>query len=157
MLHEEKKCSINVCTQSATSVAKTGHIAPNCPKGKGKGKGGKGKGKGKDGPKGKSKGKGGKGGCAICGDPGHWKNECPQNPEKGTGKTFSLCAIQEAPLSPKPNAIVVHNSFADLAEERSSDEDNDRVSTPVDSDDEDEIRVPDLGPIVSSSESESES
>ena len=39
----------------------------------GKDKGGKGKGKGKN------------GGCAICGAPEHWKNECPRN-KGGKGK-----------------------------------------------------------------------
>ena len=45
---------------------------------KAKGKGSKGKGKG-------GKGKGFQG-CAICGEEGHWKWECPKNTEKGTGK-----------------------------------------------------------------------
>ena len=43
------------------------------------------------GPNGKGKGKhgGGKGkfnGCAICGQPDHWKNECPENHNKGNGQ-----------------------------------------------------------------------
>ena len=37
---------------------------------------------GKDQQKGKLRGKGVDGGCAICGDMGHWKNECP----KGQGR-----------------------------------------------------------------------
>jgi len=84
---EHDEDSLNVVGKTKCyKCGSTGHITPNCPKGKGKGKDGKGKGKGKDGPKGKGKGKGGKGVCAICGDPGHWKNECPQNPEKGRRK-----------------------------------------------------------------------
>jgi len=62
-----------------------GHFTRDCPS-KSDGPPQKGKGKGKDSPKG---GKGGNnGGCAICHAMDHWKNECPQNTDKGKGKGY---------------------------------------------------------------------
>jgi hypothetical protein len=61
-----------------------GHFGRDCPS-KSDGQPPKGKGKGKD------KGAGGKeknNGCAICFAPDHWKNECPQNQDKGKGKAY---------------------------------------------------------------------
>ena len=64
-------------------------------------------------------------GCAICGDPNHWKNECPKNTEKGPAKVFSLCAVTQVPALAMKSAVEVSNRFSELedgSEEETADE-----------------------------------
>ena len=53
---------------------------------------------------------------AICGDPGHWKNECPRSNGKGGESVFSLCTLRQGQAQPKSDALITKNSFAELAE-----------------------------------------
>ena len=88
------------------------------------------------------KGNTGKGGCAICGSQGHWKNECPKNPDTAAppgGRAYSLCALKEIPNDPEKAVTPTGNRFAELAEAPNN---ADHPPSLTDSEDEDEIRVP---------------